>query len=249
MAAFADRLRGVNAGSPAPEAVPTPPPTPATQEPSFVTPAPAAITTANHDQQRKLGLGLLGVAAALLLVAIVVIATRGGDDPPEPREAVSLVDAPTQTPASQPTATPSPTSTPSPVPTATPFPTATPPPLPTVPLVSGLPVDDAVSAVTSAGFSPFFNNHCYQIVAGTNPAAGSPVATGTSVELLFDPCVVPDFTNLQLSEAIALIEEIEGMSIEWPNHCDTTIIGQSVAPGTVVPPFSTTVVLELPTIC
>lgn len=118
-----------------------------------------------------------------------------------------------------------------------------------VPVVAGQSVDDATRSLTAAGFTPFFNDHCYQTVVGTSPEAGRTAPPGASVELLFNPCEVPDFVNLQLDDAISIIENVEGVIIEWPEHCDTTIIGQSIAAGTIVEPFTTTVVLDLPAVC
>lgn len=248
MADFADRLRSATAApatspAPTPHTAVSPPPPASAPVIDALAPVVGVTATSSQDRQRKLGAGLIGVAAVLLIVALAVMASRGGNDAPETDERDTTVDSTTSTVAPETTTTSQASST-----TARQS-TSTTVQLQTVPTVAGQLVDDAFEVITAAGLDPLFDPHCHQTVAGTSPAAGTSLAPGAPVELLFDPCIVPDFVDLQLSDAIAIIEEIDGLGIEWPNHCDTTIIGQSVPAGTVVPPFTTTVVLDLPTIC
>ena len=100
-------------------------------------------------------------------------------------------------------------------------------------------------SLTEAGYVPVVATHCFVFATGSVPAAGTRLAAGAVVEVVFDPCVVPDFVGLTLEEAVALVDVIGAMRIEWPDHCEPIVLGQSIAPGTVVDPLSSTVFLDL----
>lgn len=183
-----------------------------------------------------IGLWLLGAAAVLLVIA-VVLATAGSDD--EGDRTASGAEGGV-TPAE--TTEPAPTEDPPPTPNTN---EATTP----VPSVVGLEEDDARALLSDTGLVPRTEPHCFLTVSSQSPPADTLVAPQSTVTLGFDECTVPDLVGLRLPQATELIEEINAIAIEWPAHCDDLITGQSVPAGTIVEPFSTTVVLELPTSC
>ena len=211
---------------------------------SATTPQPSADRSPD-TRGNRIGIALLGVAAVIVVIAGVVALTRGDGGTSTAPTATSTpapTAAPTTDQAEVPTAAPTADEVASP--TATPSP---PPPLPTVPDITGLDETAARDALSGRGYVPVVTPHCHTVASGSVPAAGAERRVGTDVAILFDPCVVPDFVGMRLPQATALVEELVGIGIEWPNHCDDIVVGQSVAPGTVVEPFSTTVTLDLPT--
>ena len=119
-----------------------------------------------------------------------------------------------------------------------------------VPDVVGASVDDARGALEADGFVVVAELHCFDEIAGQDPVGGTELGAGEPVELLFEPCVVPDFVGLRLDSAKSIVEDdfVTGLLISWPAHCDDVIIDQSVAAGTAVDP-GTNVELSLPTDC
>lgn len=241
---------------PAPAPVGAPPaPPPLAGGPSGPIPTPVPAP-ANPNRGNRIGVALLGLAAVIAIAAGALVLTRddGGSDP-DPTPRVSTAEptaAPTvepTTPPEQPTLEPvtqDPTPLPTPVPTTTPTPAGS---GPIVPSVVGLDEIAATTALTNAGYVPVVNPHCFLEAAGTFPAAGAELSLGSMVEVVFEPCIVPDFVGLTLDEAVALVQDINAMRIEWPAHCDDVVLGQSIAAGTIVAPFSTTIFLDLPSIC
>ena len=115
-----------------------------------------------------------------------------------------------------------------------------------VPTVIGVSTAEATAALEAHGFAVSTAPHCFDTVAGQDPAGGVEADPGTVIELTFDPCVVPDFTGLRLDSAISIVEDefVTGLLISWPDHCEDVVLGQSIAQGTTVEP-GTTVELTL----
>lgn len=221
---------GAGTGVPATAAGDGPPAAPAGYDPLAAPPAPERRT--GH----MIGLWLLG-AAAVLLVLAVVLATAGSDDEGD-RTASGAEGGVTPAETTEPAPTEEPPPTPDTNETTTP-----------VPSVVGMEEDDARDLLSDAGLVPRTEPHCFSTVSSQSPPADTLVAPQSTVSLGFDECTVPDLVGLRLPQATELIEEINAIAIEWPDHCDDLITGQSVPAGTTVEPFSTTVVLELPTSC
>ena len=119
-----------------------------------------------------------------------------------------------------------------------------------VPDVIGADIDAASDALEAGGYAVAIEPHCFDEVAGQQPIGGTELDAGGIVELLFEPCVVPDFVGLRLPSARAIVEDefVTGLLISWPEHCDDVIIGQSIPAFETVAP-GTNVELELRTDC
>jgi beta-lactam-binding protein with PASTA domain len=119
-----------------------------------------------------------------------------------------------------------------------------------VPNVVGAAAADARAALESDGYMVVTEPHCFDQVSGQIPAGGADLDDGGRVELLFEPCVVPDFVGLRLAAAISIVENefVTGLLISWPEHCEDVILGQSIPPGTTVEP-GTEVRLTMRTNC
>ena len=113
-------------------------------------------------------------------------------------------------------------------------------------MTAGLDEVQASTLLTNAGFVPVVATHCYTFASGTAPASGTRLAEGSVVEVVFEPCVVPDFVGLTLDQSVAIVNELVALRIEWPDHCEPIVTGQSIAPGTVVEPLNATVFLDMP---
>ncbi len=252
MQAFGERLASLATGdassrqplatSTGPETIGVPNPTPQPAGHTAPAAAPADISSeraqSSTDRRgQKTGLALLGLAALALVVSLAVVLQRGEDAPPEPQDDNGGLVA-------DPPAAPTPTS----IAVAT-VPVPTPDDRRAVPDVRNIDVDTAIPLLQDAGFQPRVGDHCFVSVEDSEPPAEALLAPGSEVYLYFAPCVVPNFVGLRLPEAVALTEELVAIGIEWPDFCDDLISGQSVAPGSIVAPGSTTVTLELPTVC
>lgn len=116
-----------------------------------------------------------------------------------------------------------------------------------IPDVAGLPEGDAQKALEDTGFvttstqQPSANIEI-GLVISTNPAAGTEVAPGTSVEMLVssgpDDVVVPDFVGMTIDEATAAAEAA-GLTITFQEDDDNpdpdgVVISQDPAAGTTV---------------
>ena len=174
-----------------------------------------------------MALALVGLVAAVGVVVFVL--TRSDDEGPS-----ITTDRPTAEPDDRPT--------PAERPTATATPAAD---LVRVPEVAGLDEIQASDLLANAGFVPVVATHCFAFASGSSPAGGTRSAEGAVVEVVFDPCVVPDFVGLSLEQSVALIDVLVALRIEWPDHCQPIVLGQSIAPGTVVEP-GTTIFLDMP---
>ncbi len=119
-----------------------------------------------------------------------------------------------------------------------------------VPDVIGADIDAARDALAAGGYVTAVEPHCFDEVAGQVPIGGTELDAGGTVELLFEPCVVPDFVGLRLPSARSIVEDefVTGLLISWPEHCDDVIIGQSIPAFETVAP-GTNVELELRTDC
>ena len=106
------------------------------------------------------------------------------------------------------------------------------------------------TALAANGYVVTTEPHCFDQVAGQDPAGGTVLEPGGAVALRFDPCVVPDFVGLRLPSATSIVEDefVTGLLISWPAHCDDVIIGQSIPAGETVAP-GTNVELVLRTDC
>src|SRR6056297_451485 len=104
----------------------------------------------------------------------------------------------------------------------------------TLPNVVGRSGGVARTILEAAGLEVQRGAGCGSEVRGLDPAAGEQVERGAIVELLFEQCIVPDFVGLRLDEAVAVIEEYDGLLIEWPDHCDDVVLGQSPPAGSIV---------------
>ena len=116
-----------------------------------------------------------------------------------------------------------------------------------VPDVSGQPEGDAQKALEDEGFVTTSTQQPSAdveigLVISTNPAAGTEVAPGTSVEMLVssgpDDVVVPDFTGMAIDEATAAAETA-GLTITFEEDAnnpdpDGVVISQNPAAGTTV---------------
>ncbi len=236
MQAFRERLAAVQA-APSPTAAAPPAASTAPAVPSSL--APPAPPRSQQPQRSQAPLVALAVVGLLVVVGVVVFAMTRSDDDPDPR---ITTDRPTAEPDDRPTAEPDDRPTPTERPRATPTQAAD---LALVPEVAGLDEFQASSLLTNAGFVPVVATHCFAFASGSLPAGGTRLAEGAVVEVVFDPCVVPDFVGLTLDQSIALVDILVALRIEWPDHCQPIVLGQSIAPGTVVEP-NTTVFLELP---
>ncbi len=115
----------------------------------------------------------------------------------------------------------------------------------TIPPVDGVALADAVSTLEAAGFAPTHERACSTAIAtGTEPTAGTELDPGSPVQIVHDVCIVPDFVGLRLPVAIDLVLTIDGLSIEWDDHCDDLVLGQDPAAGTSVA-YDTTVSIDL----
>ncbi len=119
-----------------------------------------------------------------------------------------------------------------------------------VPNVVGASTAAARTALEALDYVVVTDPHCFDVVAGQAPPGGTALDDGGRVELVFDPCVVPDFVGLDLDSAKSIVEDefVTGLLISWPAHCDDVILGQSIAPGVTVEP-GTKVELTLRTDC
>ena len=116
-----------------------------------------------------------------------------------------------------------------------------------VPDVAGQPEGDAQKALEDVGFVTTSTQQPSAgveigLVISTNPAAGTEVAPGTSVEMLVssgpDDVVVPDFTGMTTDEATAAAEAA-GLTITFEEDAnnpdpDGVVISQDPAAGTTV---------------
>lgn len=246
--AFRERLERVGqtpAPAPSAQAPPAPAPSahapPAPTAPAPTEPAPPALPPVSPPRRslsdklgQRIGLGLLGVAAVLGVVALAI--TFMDDDGPSG-------------PAAEPTPRPTAAEVAEPTPTATSGPLPPPGTGPIVPDVSGLTAEIAGQTLAVAGYNWFNDAHCWPFASGSDPAAGTPLPPGRTVQVLFDPCVIPDYVGLSLDQAVEITERLIAVRIEWPAHCEPVVIGQSVPAGTEVEPFSTVVLLDLPVSC
>ncbi|MEM9516256.1 MAG: PASTA domain-containing protein, partial [Actinomycetota bacterium] len=209
--------------------------------PPAVTPPAVRTTTqtaspANRSPSRSTLLGAGMIVAAIAIVAIVLLARGGGDGPSGSTPATGGSAAAT-TPSTAATNTSAAATTPGgDVENVV------------VPDVTGQSQDVARTVMTSLGLQVTRGNGCGSDVRAMIPPPDSEVESGSTVELLFEQCRVPDFVGLSLDESVALIEDYDGLFIEWPDHCDTTVTGQSPEPGTIVGQGST-VTLDLPQEC
>jgi Protein kinase domain/PASTA domain len=216
MRELARRLEAVGDGA---EASPVAAVTPAAGVPvSPPEPAPAP------DRSLAIGLGLLGTAVVVVVVAVVLLMS-GGDDGGGAGPASSVAVTSTA-PATSEAST-----------TAAPATTVAAPAVPAiaVPAVDGRSIGDARAALEDVGLVVSNRPACSNGVArGTEPPAGTELDGGAAVELVVDPCIVPGFVGLTLDEAVAAVEEIDGLGVSWPDHCDDVVLGQTPEPGTVV---------------
>lgn len=114
-----------------------------------------------------------------------------------------------------------------------------------VPDLADQPLTEAVAALADLGLATEPGPACASAVArSSDPAAGSLVGPNTNVVIDFDPCIVPNFVDLRLAEAIELVVSIDGLSIEWGDYCNDLVLGQEPPAGTAVA-YDTTIAIEL----
>ncbi len=114
-----------------------------------------------------------------------------------------------------------------------------------VPDVSDLALADAVTVLEERGLAVEHEPACESAVArASTPEGGTRVDPATTVDLVIDPCVVPNFVGIRLPDAIDLIMTIDGLSISWDDYCDDLVLGQEPAEGTAVD-FGSTIAIEL----
>lgn len=114
-----------------------------------------------------------------------------------------------------------------------------------VPMIEGLPLTEATVAIEEVGLIAEHPPACASAIARTaDPAAGTSVAAGSTIELTIDACIVPDFVGLRLPEAIDVVMTIDGLSISWDDYCDDLVLGQDPPAGTALD-FGSSIAIEL----
>ncbi|MFK7920004.1 MAG: protein kinase [Ilumatobacter sp.] len=119
-----------------------------------------------------------------------------------------------------------------------------------IPSVVGLTTEEATVVAQLSGYEVAIPAHCFDEVSTQSPGTGIDAEEGAVITFGYEPCVVPNFVGLPIAEAERIVNEefVVGLVVEWPAHCDPTVLTQSVAAGEVVEP-GTTVFLDLEDDC